>query len=114
MRTKEQIENLRKVLITMYGPYAMFMSEEDINRYADRLQKHIDDIEYNWEVKVRVYGDDKPWEEMEAEPTSPRKILPDMQSHARQLLKKYPAIKSLYIKEKELGLDIYVFEKEVP
>jgi hypothetical protein len=37
--TKEQIENWRRVLGGILGPYAFLMSEEDIIKMRDKLQK---------------------------------------------------------------------------
>lgn len=44
MRTKEQIENLRNVYVIMFGAAALFMTDEDINRWADKLQEDINRI----------------------------------------------------------------------
>jgi hypothetical protein len=38
----EQIENWRKVLFRMYGPYAFFMTDEQIQMFKDRMQLSID------------------------------------------------------------------------
>jgi hypothetical protein len=40
--TDEQIENWRKVLLGMFGPYALLMSKEQIQAYRDKMQKDID------------------------------------------------------------------------
>jgi len=42
--TPEQIENWRKVLLGMLGPYALIMSVEDIQKFRDRLQDKADNI----------------------------------------------------------------------
>jgi len=36
--TDEQIENWRRVLCKILGPYAMIMSKEDIQKFKDRMQ----------------------------------------------------------------------------
>ena len=36
--TPEQIENWRKVLCGMFGPYALIMTAEQIQLYRDKLQ----------------------------------------------------------------------------
>jgi hypothetical protein len=40
--TPEQIENWRKVLRYTFGPYAMIMSDEEIQRHRDMEQSRID------------------------------------------------------------------------
>jgi len=39
--TPEQIENYRKVLVGILGPYALIMSDEQVQQFRDRLQKTI-------------------------------------------------------------------------
>lgn len=41
--TSEQIENWRKALVITFGPYAMIMSDEQIQNYHDRMQASIDE-----------------------------------------------------------------------
>jgi hypothetical protein len=41
--TPEQIENWRKVLLIMFGPYATLMSDEQIENYKDRMQAAVDE-----------------------------------------------------------------------
>lgn len=43
--TDEQVENWRKTLIVMLGPYALLMSREQIQAYRDRLQTNADKLE---------------------------------------------------------------------
>ena len=40
----EQIANWRRVLITMIGPYALMMSDEQIQDYRDKMQQQVNDI----------------------------------------------------------------------
>lgn len=40
--TDEQIENWRRVLFQMIGPYAFFMPREHIQAYRDRMQAAVD------------------------------------------------------------------------
>jgi len=49
--TDEQIENWRKVLFGMFGPYAMVMSRAQIEAYAGNMQKYIDDSEAELQEK---------------------------------------------------------------
>jgi len=39
--TSEQIENWRRVLLGMIGPYALLMSPKQIQRYRDRFQDNL-------------------------------------------------------------------------
>lgn len=39
--SKEQIENWRKVLSGMFGPYAFVMSEAQIEAYAENMQSYL-------------------------------------------------------------------------
>ena len=40
--TSEQIENWRLAMLPVIGPYALVMSEEDIQSMRDKLQKRLD------------------------------------------------------------------------
>ena len=40
----KQIENFRRVLVGMIGPYALMMPAEEIQRYKDSMQHQIDKI----------------------------------------------------------------------
>jgi len=42
--TDEQIENWRKVLFGMFGPYAMLMSRAQIEAYASNIQRYADEL----------------------------------------------------------------------
>ena len=41
--TPEQIENWRKVLFVMFGPYAAMMPAEVIQKYRDKMQANVND-----------------------------------------------------------------------
>lgn len=43
--TPEQIKNFRTVLIGMLGPYALIMSDEDVEKMRDKFQEKIDSLE---------------------------------------------------------------------
>ena len=43
--TLVQIENFRRVLLSMIGPYALIMPAEDVQLFRDRLQQQINDHE---------------------------------------------------------------------
>jgi hypothetical protein len=42
--TDEQVENWRKVLIGMFGPYAMMMSRAQIEAYAEKVQEFSNEL----------------------------------------------------------------------
>jgi hypothetical protein len=42
--TSEQIKNWRLVLTNMFGPIAMFLSEEDIEKFRDKVQADVDKL----------------------------------------------------------------------
>ncbi len=42
--TEEQIENWRKILLPMFGPYALIMPEEEIILFKNRAQENINNI----------------------------------------------------------------------
>jgi len=43
--TPEQIENWRKILVGMIGPYALLMSDEEIEILRNKMQARIDRME---------------------------------------------------------------------
>lgn len=43
--TPEQIKNWRLVLTNMFGPIAMLLSEEDIEKFRETMQKNVDKID---------------------------------------------------------------------
>lgn len=40
--TDEQVENWRRMLVAMIGPYALYMSREQIQQMRDRQQANVD------------------------------------------------------------------------
>lgn len=42
-RTPEQIKNCREALCHTLGPYAFVMSDEDVNKFMDRLQQKVNE-----------------------------------------------------------------------
>jgi hypothetical protein len=42
--TDEQVNNWRMVLCGMFGPYALLMPREDIEKFRDKLQAHVDKL----------------------------------------------------------------------
>jgi hypothetical protein len=48
--TPEQIENWRKVLRYTFGPYAMIMSDEEIQKHRDMEQSRMDKIKENRDI----------------------------------------------------------------
>lgn len=43
--TPKQIENWRKVLAGMIGPYALLMPDEQVQSIRDRMQQNVNDLE---------------------------------------------------------------------
>lgn len=42
--TPEQIKNFRKVLTISLGPYALIMSDEQVQQIRDKMQKQFDKL----------------------------------------------------------------------
>ena len=42
--TAEQIENWRVVLISLLGPYALLMSDAEIQEFHDKFQEGLDEV----------------------------------------------------------------------
>jgi hypothetical protein len=42
--TPEQVENWRKVLCEILGPYALIMPVEDVHKFRDKLQKKVNTL----------------------------------------------------------------------
>jgi hypothetical protein len=96
--TKEQIENHRKVLYGLVGPWAKFMSDEEINIWANNLQRKLDDIKYNWNIKVRGKHNSKlMWHEIENEPVNVLATINDVSNKCQELLNSYPSIQAIEI-----------------
>lgn len=114
MRTPKQIENLKSAMRVMYGPFVtMFVSDQDVNDWANRLQNDLDDIQGTWEVKVRLNSQrGMDWDQIEDEPILTSASLSQMRKKCSELLDKYPAIDSLHIREHSLKSDIYIFGRD--
>lgn len=97
MRTKEQIKNLRMVFTSMFGPVVgpvgLILSDEDINRWGDMIQKQVDEVKYMWNVKIKTSDNkDRDWNEIEPEPTLPYASEKVIQEKAISIINKYPSI----------------------
>lgn len=55
--TKEQIENFRKVLVSMVGPYALIMPDIEIIAFRDKMQENLDKLDKNTESTDLMGGD---------------------------------------------------------
>jgi hypothetical protein len=98
MRTKEQLENLRGVFFGMVGPYAKFMSDEELNFHADNLQKKVDALTFQWKIKVRLTEQkDIPWSQINFEPNAPILTNNQISSTCKSLLAKYPGIEEIQV-----------------
>ena len=98
MRTPEQIGNLRLALSTRFGIFAKFLSDDEIDNYANRLQREVDNLTYNWEIRVR-FQDTKvqDWHAVKKEPTCPTCSIGDIRIKCNELLDKYPKIHSIRV-----------------
>lgn len=103
MRTQEQINNLKKVFIGMYGPIVFFWSDADIDFMADRIQEAaIKHSEWTWEIKIRTKDDlAKDWNQIQKEPKSPKCTFYLIAKKIRELILKYPKIISILLVAKE-------------
>ena len=49
--TPEQIQNWRKVLVGMLGPYALIMPEADVEKFRDKFQEHVEILDKKEVIK---------------------------------------------------------------
>lgn len=105
MRTQEQVRNLRRVFTGMYGPIALFWTDEDINFMADKIQAAaIAHAEWTWEIKVRdstITNLERDWNIIEKEPKTPHCTFRSIALSLEKIFKKYPAISAIQISAKE-------------
>lgn len=93
MRTKQQIDNLRIVFRQLYGPLELFISDVQIDEWANTLQKRIDQIKYAWMVKIKLDSNkDLPWKDIKEEPTAPYASEENIKNKAMSLLSNFPGI----------------------
>ena len=115
MRTPEQIQNLRHVITSIYGPYvAFFLTDTAIDIWTNRLQAEINKLpaKFHWEVKVRFENSiNASWDDIEKEAMIPISSLILISDKCIELLKKYPDIISIQIINKETSEKI-VFERD--
>lgn len=103
MRTAEQISNLRKVFIGMYGSIAFFFTDEDIENMANKIQEDINrKAEWTWEVRIKTEDDiEKDWNQIKKEPRSPKCNYKTITKKCEELITKYPNIVSIFLVAKE-------------
>lgn len=104
MRTKQQIDNLRMVFRQLYGPLELFMTDLQIDEWANTLQKRIDEWEntlqkridqnkYAWMVKIKLDSNkDLLWKDVKEEPTAPYASEENIRNKAMSLLSNFPGI----------------------
>lgn len=107
MRTPEQIKNLRRALLTTtIGHFAILLSDEQVDKMADKIQEDINRREENrktyvpyfWKVKIRLKENvGKPWEEIDFEPKIVYCTHNVIMKKCHSLLIKFPAICSIQI-----------------
>lgn len=52
----EQIQNWRKALVLILGPYALIMPDELVQKFRDKMQKELDDKYIN-DVRIEINPD---------------------------------------------------------
>lgn len=113
MRTEVQIKNLRTLLRTVIGPTSCFMSNEDVDEWADLLQTRVDSIKYMWELKICTQDNVKEsWDNIASEPTIPYCTLPNIMRKCNELMVKYPPIIKIRISDRQTHLSTYVIERQ--
>ena len=112
MRTDDQITNLRRVLISMYGPYINLLDNEAINAWADRLQDSVDSKKYYWLIKVKTKDNENlDWTNIPVETPRPHCSIKIISTKCQNLLLKYPKLISIQIINKDFPEDDIIFER---
>lgn len=115
MRTPEQIENLRTVLVSLVGSVALFMTEMEIDEWANRLQGQIEEMgtPHFWSIKIRLSEhENKSWDLINPEPKTPFVSFSVISMKCLHLLDKYPDIIEIQV-DKKVGTNrTFVFNRE--
>ena len=53
----EQVQNWRKVLCTMLGPYALIMPEGEVSKMRDKFQDQVDKLGLELEKEAKQEGE---------------------------------------------------------
>lgn len=105
MRTDEQIANIRRVMGGMFGPIAVLMSDEQVESFANELQRRAyeaDKSVYVWMTQIRLQIDDRDWSDIPYEPKMPSATISQMTKTCERMLTNYPYIQAIQISsEKE-------------
>ncbi len=103
MRTKEQIDNLRKVFCTFYTPLAILWPDEAVDFLGNRIQEGINrSAQWTWEIRILTKTNfEDSWENVKPEPKTPCCTSDIIKNKCQELLKKYPSIVSILIVAKE-------------
>ena len=114
MRTPQQIENLRRVFVHIFGPFSLVVTSATIDAWADMLQGQIDNLKISWEVQVRMQDNmTVEWSDIKKEMTGPvHCTLPDITRKCHELLEKYPLIFSIQITDSETPTNKYIFDRD--
>jgi hypothetical protein len=111
--TEEQVENYRKVLYAQFGPFARLLSAEDINTYANNLQRAINSFMSTWEIRVRFGSDLKrSWNDIPKEPKTPTCSHETISDKCWSLLIQYPQIDSIQITDADDSEIKYLFSRD--
>lgn len=91
MRTPEQIRNLRWVLYMQIGAPALFLSEEQIDAFANALQRQVDSTKYEWVIKVKlVENSSEAYEDIRPEPVRPVATLEQLHKLVSEVMLRHP------------------------
>jgi hypothetical protein len=105
MRTQEQINNIRNVLQHVFSPwYIKLLTDQDIDDFADILQKQVSAERYHWVVRVQMSNEKRKeliWNKIEPEPTRPYCSIGLIRDKCNDLFKKYIRLSVIYVQAVE-------------
>ena len=98
--SEEQLRNWRRILPAIIGPGALYMSDELIEAFRNNLQKEVlrryEDPKA-WQLVIRIFGDGRPWTEIEPGPITPPCPYNTILGRSMDLIKKYWKIEAIQI-----------------
>lgn len=111
MRTQIQLDNIRAVLCQLVGGYAFWLTDEQVNHWANGIQKHLDQTK-TWGIKIQTEEFiDKSWFDILFEPKYPRCDFQIISKKCYNLLEKYPKILAICIYNLDNHIETHVFTK---
>ena len=113
MRTPEQINNWRRVLLNILGPYTLFMSDAEVNRFADLMQDKVDEgYVSSWKWKVKFLEDaEKSWDDIPLESKKVEASLKKMKDFTRGFIERHPKVHSVLLIDQHTKSETYLFER---